>query len=1090
MLGATPSPLHDFLHGGRLPFAGRRSARETMAAFGRSIEDRSGPAILLLSGEEGQGKSRLIEEMALTRASWGALAGATLEALSADLESRSPTTARRAAARGGVDGGQRLRHLLPELSRARPHLLALDQCDLLPAAEALRLAGMLRSLPPCMLGLVIAGRPPLLALASHLEFLPMTSLQLEGLAADEVGSLWESLLGQASSPSVTAVLQEECDGRPLLLKQALRHLLQVGWINIGTGRGQSRLVPEQLKEIVRQCVRQLVEGRLAALTAQERTLLRSLALLGSCFARESALLLLGDEGASCLDRLEDAGVLGPPARLPYRLAGPPVQGPLLQIQDSLVARFLRQDHVPPPTRLVECLRGGVPLHSPAVFRHLAAVLPRSPDKQVLLDLLGTATQMVTSLEREAGIDDGETVATALLEALDHAMPWRDDEDLRLAVSRLLAARLFLLKGKAGDASFRDLALDLMELGRHGDRLDLAETRLLGCIHLNRHYMRHSAPDDEALRREMTGLLDRHPTLRHHRAWLVYLGDMGLIAWGRGRHALSQWVRHQFDLLLAQPVSPEFEHLVRQRVGIPLLCCFETRQEAEARLAELRELERTVPASDAVLPALGLHLLLQSGRLADFLERWEEARQIWQTRELSRNMAIAGVWHRAVLLLCGETPETIAHAPTDPMSRIAQELACYECIMLLGRQEWLDVHLDGLPPDAEGERPIQRFLLLWHCLSTWSPRRRSTAPDESFLLAHLPPSHEDDPPRFAALLGLLQAWKRGAQDQALAEGKVLLEMPVARLDHLLILRVMAALSLRWPDLAPAASAAQEAAFAWCAERQLGRVIQAWCRQHGRLLTTGRKRTWMRRAEQACIWNPRELAGDHGQRDNLLHVQVFGRIRLRHPGSLDWHAPGGRRCRILLSLLVANAMLRKPLGRSEFRRMATGGDDADPAARTRTRHRLAIAVHRLREMLGAGSVLTGSGLPQLNLAQVRVDALEAWQALHQAEQALREQRLLPARDALGACLALTRRGTLFPDLYEALHEALRDDLESRLQRTAMDLTKQLVESGEGEAAIALLQDLRQSLPDLEEARERLDTLLQEGDQRAEAGRPPED
>src|SRR4051812_32522268 len=63
--------LVDFMNHGILPFVGRQQERDRIMAFWRATVDAHGLRMLLLGGEAGVGKSRLVEETIATVMSEG-----------------------------------------------------------------------------------------------------------------------------------------------------------------------------------------------------------------------------------------------------------------------------------------------------------------------------------------------------------------------------------------------------------------------------------------------------------------------------------------------------------------------------------------------------------------------------------------------------------------------------------------------------------------------------------------------------------------------------------------------------------------------------------------------------------------------------------------------------------------------------------------------------------------------------------------------------------------------------------------------------------------------------------------------------------
>ena len=119
-------------------------------------------------------------------------------------------------------------------------------------------------------------------------------------------------------------------------------------------------------------------------------------------------------------------------------------------------------------------------------------------------------------------------------------------------------------------------------------------------------------------------------------WLIYLGDQGLIAWGRYEYKLARWVDQQLRLTLVATSNPG--HFAMKLSGgsarpwFPFLTLpmnWSERQEQFERICRLSRPE------DAVLPGIRLHYHFILGQLSELFSTWEHAHELWKRRGFRR-----------------------------------------------------------------------------------------------------------------------------------------------------------------------------------------------------------------------------------------------------------------------------------------------------------------------------------------------------------------------------------------------------------------------------------------------------------------------
>jgi hypothetical protein len=1096
--------LSRFLRSGELPFAGRDQLIDDLATAWRSAPADPGCRVELLVGEAGSGKSRLLAELERRTRAEGALVlrlalgrepeGDPLAALGEALGRTRELHQLGLAHRLGVEPAA-LADALARLARLRPLLLCIDGCERLDHAGQQALAGLLERVDGEPLPVVAAGRPSLLGLRAQLEPRLVAEHRLGPLPPEALAQIWEELQGRPAVSGLLERLYHESEGLPAALRYGLRALLSP----VAGGPAPPSLVDlDGISERLREAFEQLLEGRLAHLAASERRTLEQVAFLGSTTARESLEAAMGNGSSRAIDRLVATGALAVASGVPVRLSGPPSAWPVLECTDDWAQRRLARRSRPREAALLAILRGQLPVYSPQPWRHLAQLSPAALDATALEELSLRAAAAATRYERGPDPETGRRIARDTEAWLRQASGGsrRSGPAWALARCRVLAAELFLAKGSVTESEFRERAELLIELAA-GDSAPQAEMRLQGLLQLNRHLQRiGDAREANTVARRIEGLVQAHPELRRSRGWLIYLGDQGLMAWGRRRGGLARRIERHLRALLAEPdLDARFREEAELRVAATLVPFFDVPEQEDERRQLLEDLERRSHPADAVLPAIRLDFLLETGRLDGFAAAWEPALRLWTRRRLKGNLYVAWSWKLCMRALSGDSPSVLegdrrqmaALRGFDPDStaHLAQCSRYLETCILLGRRDWVK---EILARRSDPGQPLV-WPLSWVQLLI---ELRSGAAGSAWKswLATVP---GDESPRLTELIKRLQALAAGPLEvDEVARLRRWLARPPARLSHLGQLLALSDALAAHPHgqlLTAEMAAAWEQAWIWCEQRQLGVLLQGLLEDRSAALSPSRRRTWQRRARQ--MPRPENDEVPSGSRSSpsgspRLQLTALDELAFRTAGgAVEVFRPRGQRLRTLTGLLVADRMLRTALERREFGLIAAGVEDDGPSSRPdRVRNILGIAVHRLREALGHDAVLTGSDTPRLNLDAVEVDLLGAHEALQRAEQDLRDSRPLAARRALERVLDATLGAVLLPGLYHAFFESVRDDFASRRRRAVLELGAALLREGDREASTALLQRVWQAEPDDEDVAKRLAEQLTQDGRGAEA------
>jgi class 3 adenylate cyclase len=348
-----PGPL---AAAGRFPYAGREATRELLATRWKEacVDARR---IVLLAGEPGIGKTRLVSEVARAVHDDGALVllGRCVEEVNAPyapwvealrhLVAHAPIEMLEAHvthAGGDLDRlvpelGRRLGGALPdaptgdaELARMRlfegvvdllarashqaPTLLVLDDLHWADASSVELLMWVARAGVPMHLAIVgtyrdtdVARSHPFAAALADLRRIPgVDRVPLDGLDEGEVLSFMESAGGQAleeDGRELATLLWQETEGNPFFLQEVLLHLAESGAIVQEDGRW---VATRSISEAgVPEGVRDVIGRRLSMLDDDTNEVLRAAAVLGQEFDLGLLANLTDRDAVSLLDVLEE-----------------------------------------------------------------------------------------------------------------------------------------------------------------------------------------------------------------------------------------------------------------------------------------------------------------------------------------------------------------------------------------------------------------------------------------------------------------------------------------------------------------------------------------------------------------------------------------------------------------------------------------------------------------------------------------------------------------------------------------------------------------------------------------------------------------
>ncbi len=1076
---------------------GREATAQRILEAVARIAEAPGLHAMLMTGEAGAGKSRLIEE-AIRRAE-----DAGVAVIHAKLYPESPTAIApmlssaiwrytMAHPATNVDADDTLPSVasaLRRLSRLRRLLLVLEDIHLITGEGVPQLALLLQGLSDEQMVLLCAARPVEIPVRGVLEPHLVDEFPLPPLDRDSLREIWTHLFDEAPTSSVIELLMATTAGNPLALRSGLRGALNAGVIARDARAGMWRVSSNStaLKNILERGVGSLTEGMAAHLQPEERRAASSIAALGEVVARESAAAMIGGD-LRTMDILTFKGILTPLDSLIPHLSGKASASPLLAFTHSLLHRRLADDHQADMGRLVEVIAGGLPLFSATPFQLLAAAetLPQLPT-DVARDAIQRGLDIALELDNTADWPLALQVWNGTQRLFQHIEQELEPEPQQTLQALMLIRRSNLLH-RDHDA-FQGVLDDLLRVTANPSSNQMWFYRFSTLVNQHLHsFNRTGTPDLEA-RSGIEALAKERPHLQFTQSYVAYLWQRLYIGSLEHDNAAQREVESIMERLIeSDEANDEFRAMLRSSLYPILIDLFETEAELHKRLEMLQELER-MPRQSNYPDVLHckLVLLFTIGKMHDVATTAQETARVARERNLLQNLYFAlrcgtaaqGMTHLPMERLAAEA-KRVADTFAEPHTQLQRDHFGYQlatAAALRGEHDWAERFEGEYMSDWKKFTPLHRRV--HHAI-------RHDGLQE-LMGEEIPESPQNN--LLCELAEVVVARDAGVAASSLVEQIQQASLqPILTLPMLLINRALLALLVhaqKFPELQPLTDPLTQdlqrmvvADLEWCLQQRLPLGMAGALQQFEGLLPKREATRW-RGTMQNLLREALPHHSDHEQGE--LRLAMVGTIEVQLPSG-ETVKPRGERLRVFLGLLTVDAMVEKRLTQRELYRLAVP-DMSDPDD---IRKSVNLTVHRLREMMGHEAILTDGDTPRLNRSAMKIDILEAYDHLQTATRALSEGVLVRAQEALVKGIGITRGEVIFPTLFEEFFQAAREDYENRIRLLAIRTARSLIREGDSVRAEELLSRAVAAMPTNGELRELLHETLRKLDRHVEAER----
>ncbi len=1071
--------LIEFVNRGTFPFIGRKTERLRLLEFRNRSLDIQEMSVVLVTGEAGVGKSRLVEEIVPAVAGNGGVV--VWGKLYSDSATLAPVLSR---ALLYSEGGSRLLRGEPEptlpsvtasirrLARLRPTLLVLEDIHLLSGSCVGELMELLGAIADEPIGLIAISQRTDAPASAVLSRYLVEEVKVGGLSREEIGELWTILFSADPDPEVIEVLYRTTFGNPMALRTALRNSLKNGVI-LQDHLSGAWLPTPGLQEFESYLVRdmQLLSGGMVAhLSENEKHAARILASLGESFAESTALQVIEGEGEKVLNSLKFKGILSTPVTIPRPLSGRGRNDTVFTFTHTLVhAHLLSSGHIP-LDRLKRLIGEEYPLYSVVPYqvlgREMGEARPTMSEAGGIRNILRRITRDALALDETADWRLSHVLLDVAREIARRTGKVRSAEEERALELCLVDLQLQLQRRENHTEAYGRLVDRFEEMTRNLPE-DLLRYRVSALTYCYQQGRRSKETESFAgIWEEVERLIGICPALQYGEEFVRFLNVAGRSTSAEADMRWTSDVEKWAEKIVRNEEAPEdIKYRIRSEVMPLVIWQFASEEELERRLMQAADLLSSAPDSIfvqtrvmALYEGIGKYRegLRFAERLIPRLRSQGLRRDLTQVR-LFRLYALTGL----AMPVCHIGPELrdiLTDAPAEIRNQVVQ-IACWRLVVLLLIREEFD-EAGTLLREFNAEPSPITYLSAWMLLNL---RTRGLEMFAEVL------EEADDSAEFPLLTlarYVVQGEDRKGALVELMRGQ--LKEPILTRMHVIGVKLVTETLERLNDrkminsLRSDIAAAASAVLDWFGRHDLLACAMPTLKFFAAYLSEEEESRRGREIREALA-SPEFPVDREYER---IRITMIGDITIRRPGEDVQRIRGGR-IRTVLGLMAAGLMSEQKLSYKEFCRYAGGGVDDPERARKMT----SMALLRLRETSGEDLVIEREGVPALNVELIDVDVVTLVRLLRDGLENARGGAFLRARLLLLEAMTLHAGEVPFPTLYDELFESLREEIDYLMRTALLETARGLIREEDPEAAEEVLRQGYEIMPDDDEIAELL-------------------
>lgn len=1087
----VPEALTGFLNHGILPFTGRSREIESLVQFWRQIPDEQGLQAILLLGEAGMGKSRVIDELIphithnggivlrvkLFTGSTLSLAHLLAKAIRTNLSSRTLLSGQVEDTIGSVTSA------LQRLVKLRPALLVIEDIHWLPTELLAELAGLLEGMSQEYLRVVFVARPVAFDARGVIERYLTAEAAMKGLTIEEIEILWERLFLSRGEEEGVRLLHEISGGNPLALRSALRGAIQaklIGIDSMGGSRWKVLCSAAILRSNIERFVEVLSDGLAAHLTSQELEAARQLAMLGEVVSPEAATIIM-DNSEVMIEQLIHKGIMAPVLSISLEVEkefGQTAYG----FTHTLLHRHLLKQTRSNDVRLMQVLAKKSPIHSIQPFEQLHRIsLEQIPD-EIIAETFDNWVKRPPDIWVSHGSHAATTVLNFLKWLLDAAPVTVANVRYREIYLRLTT--LMLAHMKSGLQDCQGEARRYVELTASPATVEEVQQYLYGCCYMMCIEGENTGKIPMHWWDEWKKTIEKFPEWKSSIEYLpIYASMLHSTLLVVGDTTLLQINEDEImKLVFDENNSDEFRKHAILHLSAQYLNFFEDEKKYKQRL-ELAQLYRATMTNkewaNVMFVRNYLPFLFATGQFRDFQKLLKSAILLLVSHQLKRGQNQWSYWAKLADAAFGvpiqsasqaaEPYRTSPHIFLKAQNRLAKDTILFS--VLVGEYDWAYEYM------AEHEINLNELELSVHILLL-------VAKDQSSEISAIQLHHRPHD----LLHTLCDLINTNASDEVIiAQFRQIYSKPILRTHDILSFCATNALLTKTHlqnqnafihDMREVILNNLNTTLQWMKERDLQSFIHPFLNSYQDVL----ERSILEQVGEFKNgkWSEVVVEGTVAE-SKFVQLTVLGEITVRK-GSEEVALLRGARNRTLLALLVAVQTMRRPPSVEEFYELASGVKGDLSYAQHMTRN----AMSRLKGLIGKNAILRRSGLPRLNMEVVQVDILDVQEQLQQATKLLAEGELFQSYHITKNVLSSIENKVPYPTQYESFFEIAREDFENSLRQLVLTVARLLVEEGDYDHAEKILQCGSEVLPQDEELVEHLAKVLVLLNRSAEAER----